>query len=213
MPRRGALALAALVPLLALSACQTGKRPSFSTDPFVAGAMTGDANVDAVLTRLDAATKGPATAAYTVLRKYGVQDFTAVVVLDQGRRSVTLGNIRFVETGGTSETCHLDGSAPCVDGLQEQAASDTGLTIDFYAADMAKRLRRKTQALVGPSVAHDETVAGQHASCVDLPLNGGTAQYCVLDNGLVAHVDDSDVAVTLTSYSDTVDEGAFATSG
>ena len=79
-----------LVTLL-LSGCFTGKRPHFNDDPFPSGAVTGDAAIDAVLAKLDAPTTGPATAAYSVLTKFGNTSNTATVVLDQGSRSVTIG--------------------------------------------------------------------------------------------------------------------------
>ena len=211
MPRHGLRAL--LVCLLVITGCQVGERPSFSDDPFGPGAITGDTSIDSVLAKFDSATAGPATAAYSVLRKYGALEYTSIAVLAGNRRSVTIGNARFVQIGSATETCTMDGSSPCMDGLVPQAASDVGLTIDFYAADTAKRLRRDAQAMIGPSVLHDETFVEQHATCVDVPLSGGTAVYCVLDNGLLAKLDDGDVLVTLTLWSDSIDEGAFATGG
>ena len=81
--------------------------------------------------------------------------------------------------------------------------------MDFYAADTAKRIRRDAEAKIGPAVAHTGTIAGQPVTCVDVPLPGGIAVYCALDNGLVAKVDDGDVLITLTLYGDVVDANAF----
>jgi hypothetical protein len=211
VPRHGLSAL--FVCLLVLTGCQVGERPSFSDDPFGPGAITGDTSIDSVLAKFDSATTGPATAAYSVLRKYGALEYTSIAVLAGNRRSITIGNTRFVQIGSATETCTVDKSSPCMDGLVPQAASDVGLTIEFYAADTAKRLRRDAQAMIGPSVLHDETFVDQHATCVDVPLPGGTAVYCVLDNGLLAKLDDGDVLVTLTLWSESIDEGAFATGG
>ena len=54
-----------------------------------------------------------------------------------------------------------------------------------------------------------ETIAEQSAICVDVPLAGGTAVYCALDNGMVARLDDGDVAVNLTAFGATADATLF----
>lgn len=195
-----------LVTLL-LSGCFTGKRPHFNDDPFPSGAVTGDAAIDAVLAKLDAPTTGPATATYSVLTKFGNTSNTATVVLDQGSRSVTIGNVRYVQTATGSATCTEDNSVPCVDGLDAARVSDIGVTVDFYAAEAATRLRRDAQAVIAPTTPHVETIADQPAVCVDVPLAGGVAVYCALDSGLVARMDDGDVAVNLTVLSTTADPG------
>ena len=195
-----------LVTLL-LSGCFTGKRPHFNDDPFPSGAVTGDAAIDAVLAKLDAPTTGPATAAYSVLTKFGNTSNTATVVLDQGSRSVTIGNVRYVQTATGAATCTEDNTVPCVDGLDAARVSDIGVTVDFYSAEAATRLRRDAQAVIAPTTPHVETIADQPAVCVDVPLAGGVAVYCALDSGLVARMDDGDVAVNLTLLSATADPG------
>ncbi len=183
----------------------TGKRPYFDDDPFPSGAPTGDASIDAVLQRLDAATSGPVTAAYSVLTKFGNTTNTATVVLDAGSRSVTIGNVRYIETPTGTATCAEDSSVPCSAGLDPTRVSDIGVTIDFYATEAATRLRRDAQAVIAPTTSHAETIAEQPALCVDVPLAGGVAVYCSLDNGLVARMDDGDVAVNLTVLSPSAD--------
>ncbi len=203
---RRALPLLAIAALL-LTGCITGKRPYFNDDPFPTGAPTGDASIDAVLQKLDAATTGPATVAYSVLTKFGNITNPATVVLDAGSRSVTIGNVRYVETPTGAVTCAADNSVPCIAGLDPTRVSDIGVTIEFYATEAATRLRRDAQAMLAPTTPHAETIAEQAALCVDVPLAGGTAVYCVLDNGLVARMDDGDVAVNLTLLSPTADPG------
>ncbi len=197
------LALAALL----LTGCMTGRRPYFNDDPFPTGAPTGDASIDAVLQKLDAATSGPATAAYSVLTKFGNTTNPATVVIDAGSRSVNIGNVRYVETPTGSVTCAADNSVPCIAGLDATRVSDIGVTIDFYSTEAATRLRRDAQAMLAPTTPHVETIAEQTALCVDVPLAGGVAVYCVLDSGLVARLDDGDVAVNLTLFSGTADPG------
>ncbi len=203
---RRALPLLALVALL-LTGCLTGERPYFSNEAFPAGAPTGDAGIDAVLQKLDAATTGPATAAYSVLTKFGNVTHTAAIVLDAGSRSVTIGNVRYVDTPTGAVTCAEDNSVPCTSGLDATRVSDIGVTIDFYSTEAATRLRRDAQAVLAPSTSHVETIADQSALCVDVPLAGGVAVYCALDSGLVARLDDGDVAVNLTMFSGTADPG------
>jgi len=209
MSRRGALVLA--LSALLLTGCFTGKRPHFTdtSTPFPAGSTTGDAAIDAVLSKLDAPTAGPATAAYSVLTKYKMLNSQAVVVLDGGSRSVTIGNIHYIQTAAANATCTVDGTVPCTATLDAARVSDIGLTFDFYASDTAKRLRRDAQAKIGPTTAHAETIANQPAQCVDVPLSGGVAVYCVMNNGLIAKLDDGDIAVNLTIYGDVSDPNQF----
>ena len=207
MSRRGAFAV--VLCLVLLGGCFTGKRPSFKDDPFPVGTMTGDAAVDAVLTKLDAASAGPITAAYSVLTKFGNTTSQAIVVLDAGNRSVVIGNVHYIDTPGAQATCAQDASVPCIDGLDASKVSNIGITIDFYAADTAKRLRRDFRSMIGPSTPHVETIADQTATCVDVPLSGGTAVYCVMDSGLIARLDDGDVAVNLTLFGAVADPNEF----
>lgn len=195
---------------LTLTGCAVGQRPYFTdTPPRVVGETTGDPAIDAVLTRLDAVTTGPVTARYDLLVKYGVTEGTAEVVLVPGRRSVVIGAVRYVQTETEAATCWMDGSQPCSGGFNPQAVSNWNITYDFYAADAAQRLRRDASAKVGPSVAHDESIGGLPATCVDLPLPNGTAVYCVLDDGMLALLDDGDVRIELTSVTDEIDNTKF----
>jgi hypothetical protein len=206
--RRGLVALA--LSTLLLAGCFTGQRPYFNAEgAFPPGTTTGDPSIDAVLNKIDTATTGPATAAYSILTKFGNKTVAGTVVLEPGKRSVTVGNTRYIQTETQAATCTEDDSQPCVNAFDPQRISDTAVTVDFYAADTAKRMRRDAEAKIGPAVLHTGTIAGQPVTCVDVPLPGGTAVYCALDNGLVAKVDDGDVLITLTLYGEVVDENAF----
>jgi hypothetical protein len=196
---------------LLLVGCATGERPYFADESVIPDTPTGDPAIDAVLDRLEkveSSTNGPATAAYDVFRKYGELRTGSIVVLAPGKRSITVGNVHYIQTDALAVTCTIEPSE-CVDGFDPQRISDTGVTFEFYAADTAKRLRRDALAKVGPTTASTQAIAGQTATCVDVPVTGGVAVYCALDSGLLAKLDDGDVSVTLTLYGGTVDENNF----
>jgi FlaG/FlaF family flagellin (archaellin) len=206
--------LATVLASLLLAGCFTGPRPYFGdTNAFPPGSVTGDTAIDAVLTLFDAVSIGPATATYSVLTKFGNTTHPATVVLTPGKRAITIGNIRYVQTETTANTCTQDNSVPCVTGFDPQRISDIGITVDFYAADTAKRLRRDAQAKLGPAIASQATIAGQPATCVDITLPGGVATYCSLANGMLAKLDDGDVQITLTAYGAAADPVAFQLPG
>jgi hypothetical protein len=205
--RRG-LSFLALGALL-LVGCATGPRAHFADDPkFALDELTGDPAIDAVLTKLDAVTTGPATAMYSVLTKYGNVTHPATVVLSPGKRSITIDNTHYIQTEDVAVTCTLE-PATCVNGFDPQRISDTLVTYEFYAKDAATGLRRKAAAKIGPATPSTQTLASQNATCVDVPLTGGTAVYCALDSGLLAKLDDGAVLVTLKAFGAAADPNTF----
>jgi hypothetical protein len=192
-----------------LSGCFTGERPYFTSDPLAPGNPTGDPAIDAVLSELDAVTDGPATALYAVLTKFGNTTSSATVVLDDDRRAIEVNTIRYLTLADEQFTCLIEPTtgAPvdCVRGLDPARISDVGITIDFYASEAARRLRRDAQAKVAPAVGHEETIANQTATCVTVTVVGGTVVYCVLANGMIARLDDADVSITLGLLATTAD--------
>jgi hypothetical protein len=197
--------------LFVLGGCFTGQRPSFSTEPFQPGSSSGDPSIDQVLTALDAKNEGPFTADYTVLTKFGNTTRGATVAVTAARRSVTVGDVRFITDNGTSQTCILDTGEPCSASIDPARISDTQITPDFYALDAAKRLRRSAVARIGAPVSHVDQIAGQTATCVDVPVPGGVSVYCVLANGPLARLDDGAVSINLTKFASVVDESLFTT--
>lgn len=209
MSRRVLFTLCTLAAVVVLAGCFTGERPHFNSDPLAQGVPTGDAAIDAVLFELDAVTTGPATAVYAVLTKFGNTTAGATVVLDRNRRAIDVGSVRYVDTGGKQFTCTIDADTDaaidCTNGFNPARISDVGVTIEFYAAEAATRLRRDAQAKLGPAVAHEEVIANRDATCVSVTVTGGTAIYCVLENGLIAKLDDGDVLISLGLFEPTVD--------
>jgi len=195
--------------LVVLGGCFTGPRPSPTTEPFRPGTSSGDPSIDAVLQQLDAVKEGPFTATYTVLTKFGNITRPASVSLGTARRSVTVGDVRFLTNGGVSQTCLLGQANPCTQTLDPARISDTQITPDFYAIDAAKRLRRSATARIGTPIPHTDQIAGQSATCVDIPVPGGVSTYCALTGGPLARLDDGAISITLTQYFLDLDESLF----
>jgi len=196
---------------VSLGGCFTGERPSFD-DEGPAPVTTGDANIDAVLERLDAVPVARFTAEYDVTTRFGGIESQAVVVqADNGRRSITINDVRFLIGNGTDATCFL-AAAECEASINDARISDLGVTHEFYAASFAARLRVDANRRVGDTVGYSEALAGQQITCVDIPLSGIVKTYCALDSGPLARYDGNDVAIALTSISDTPDESKFETS-
>jgi hypothetical protein len=182
---------------VALSACFTGPRPKLAEG----AATTGDAAADAVLSRLDAVGDKPFTADYTILTKFGSITTPATVVqAGPARRAVTIGRTRFLINGSDTATCDLD-SRTCSDSIDPQDVSNLQVTADFYASSAAARLRRDTELRTGPTRASTETIAGQPATCVVIPVTGGDTTYCALNSGPLARLDGADLSIDLTKYS------------
>lgn len=209
-PPRPVLAVLISVTFM-LTGCLTGKRPSLADDPFQPGSSSGNAAIDQVLAELDRLNVGPYTAGYSVLTRYGNTNRPATVAIDGARRSVTIGDVRFLTFDNGSQTCLLDTTQPCSSSIDPARVSDTQITPSFYAADAAKRLRRDATSMVGPPLSHVENIAGQSALCVDVPLPGGTSVFCTLIGGPLARLDDAAVSIDLQTFALVVDETAFAT--
>ena len=210
MFRRGIL----VASLVVLAGCFTGPRPSVTTEPFAPGTSSGDPAVDAVLQQLDAENPGPYTADYTVLTKFGNSSRPArVALLPPAKRLVSVGDVRFLNVDGATQTCFKNQPDQCTTTIDPQRISDTQITPDFYASDAAKQLRRTAVARIGAAVPHTEQTAGQSATCVDVPVSGGVTLFCALTNGPLALLDDGAVRIELTQYTPAVDESLFATTG
>lgn len=212
MRRLPAALLGALVLTLTLTltSCFTGKRPSPSEDPFPPGSPSGNPAIDQVLAELDQINTGPYTATYSVLTRYGNTNRTATVAVDGSRRSVTIGDVRFLTLSDGSHTCLLNTAQPCSTSVDANRVSDTQITPNFYAVDAAKRLRRDATSMVAQPIAHVEQIADQSATCIDVSLPGGTAVFCALKGGPLARLDDASVSIQLTGFTASVEESSFA---
>ncbi|MEI6400694.1 MAG: hypothetical protein WCP59_00780 [Actinomycetota bacterium] len=189
--------------------CMVGERPSFEQAPTAAGALTGDPSIDSVLSLLDSVDSAVFSASYQALVVFnGVASSVTAAQASSTQRSMTIGDVRYVTDQNGTRTCSV-AAGSCTPVLNAAAVSDTGVTPEFVFGDVARRLRRDANARIGPSVASTREVAGEQATCVDVPLSGGTKQYCALSNGVLARFVGADVTVDMTSYQRIVDPTLF----
>ena len=194
-----------------LGGCFTGQRPSFEpTEPLPT--ETGNADIDAVLERLDSVSSSMFTADYDILTKMGDVNSTATVVQARpDRRSITINDVRFLYDDAAVATCDLT-AAECEATINDARVSNVSIGHEFYGQSFAQRLRVDASRRVGEPTGSTITQADQQALCVDVPITGGTVSYCALDNGALARYDGADLFIEMTTVSDTVDETKFATS-
>jgi hypothetical protein len=205
-PLRTVVPLAALA-VLVLGGCATGERPSFAEAAEVDDGV-GDPAVDAVLERLDIAENATGTATYEITNNFGAisRPGTVVQTVD-GRRSITVGDVRFLIEGAATATCNLATGA-CTDTIDDAAVSDMQLTHQFYGRSPATRLRTDAARRVGPTEGYTAEFGGVPATCVGVPVAGGTTVYCATDDGVLANYQGSDAVITLTGWSPAYDEAA-----
>ena len=207
--RRMAFVVATAFASIGTTGCMVGERPSFEQAPTAAGALTGDPSIDSVLSLLDSVESAVFSASYQALVVFnGVASSVTAAQASSTQRSMTIGDVRYVTDQNGTRTCSV-AAGSCTPVLNAAAVSDTGVTPEFVFGDVARRLRRDANARIGPSVASTREVAGEQATCVDVPLSGGTKQYCALPNGVLARFVGADVTVDMTSYQRIVDPTLF----
>jgi hypothetical protein len=198
--------LGSVLLMLVTSACFTGERATFGCG---VGESTGRTEVDEVLNRLECVAPSVFTAEYTVLTRLGdITSQATVVQAPGGRRSITINDVRYLYDGGRTATCDTV-SDTCEAIINEARTSDVFLSSGFYAQSMASRLRVDADRRIGDPIASEQTVGGQPALCVAIPVTGGTKTYCALESGAIALFDANDLLIELTAYSPTPDEAAF----
>jgi hypothetical protein len=204
------VAAAVLAGAVVLGGCFTGERPSFDDeDPLET--ESGDEAVDAILERLDAVAPTQFTAQYEILTRLGGLDSEATVVqADNSRRSITINDVRFIDSADTIATCDLS-TGECEATLNDARVSDLQLSHEFYAKNFARRLRVDANRRVGDTTGYTITQAGQQVLCVDVPVTGGSVSYCALDSGPLARYDGNDLFIQMTSVTNVPDESMFAT--
>ena len=207
--RRLRTVLCAGAALLVGGGCAVGERPYFAETPTVEGTMSGDPAIDAVLGRLDQVSSAVFTASYRTVVVYdGTMSEMVAGQADPTRQSTTVNDIRYVIEPSGSRTCTVS-TGQCSPSIDAARISDTGVTPSFVFGDVAKRLRRDAIARIGPTIASTVAIAGQQATCVDVPVTNGVKVYCALDDGVVARMVSGDVTAELTAYQPSADPALF----
>jgi hypothetical protein len=219
VPPARSFRLAALgaVVVLAASGCATGPRPSLG-DVADLGGATGSpvANpaIDTVVSTLEqtaADDTGTFTATYKITRKLGGATTTATVVHDKAATSVTVGDVRFL-IGDELDTCSLS-KKTCEDGTLDARISDYSIGSGFWAANPARALRVSSTRTTAAPTASSKTVGGVTATCVTVPVGGGSEVYCSVPGGPLAVWNTAAVDVELQSFAKTADQAAFSVPG
>ena len=192
----------------ALSGCFTGERPRLAEG----ATATGDPAADAVLALLDTAGDATFTGEYRSLTRFG-NITTPVTVVQTGRPagrrpsarsgSSSTGPTRRRATSTTARARHH----------RRARISDLQLTPGLLCVERGGPPAAGHRAAGGPTRASTETIAGQPATCVVVPVTGGESTYCALDTGPLARLDAADLSIELTQYSPTADETQFEQPG
>jgi len=172
-----------------------------------AGVSVGDAAVDAVLGDLERAMTSNFTATYTITRKLGATRADAVVSRGPLATSVTIGDVRFVRSD-VDHTCLLSAKT-CEDTINDARISDLGVASTFWRDAPARSLRVTYSRRAAAPTAADETIAGQPAHCVAVPVGTGTERYCSVPAGALARWDTAYVTVELTGWEPNLRPEAF----
>ncbi len=200
----------AVVGSLVLTGCFTGKRPTLAP----AAVEVNDPAVRAVLDRLETANDTQYTANYRIVTKIGTEAIpptdATVAQTSATDRSITIGNVRFLDQGGTQQTCDLIG-ASCKPAFDDATVSNLLVNHDFFAISPAARLRQDSTTMVSDALASTREIAGQVATCVQVNFAAGNKTYCALDNGLLAYQDTPDLQIDLVGLAPGADPALFST--
>jgi hypothetical protein len=196
----------------ALAACATGPRPTLAEGTSIDEPI-GDAATDLVLAKFANRSDAAFTASYTITNNFGPIVREAIVAHDgTGRRSITIGEVRYLLTAAGSTTCRLL-TGDCTEGANDAAISDLQVTHQFYARSAAARLRNDASRRVGPTDSYNAEFAGQEVTCVSVPVAGGSKVYCVTSSGVLATYQGPDVLIELIEYVDQFSENLFSRAG
>ena len=188
-------------------ACATGPRPTLVDTPVVE-----DPAISTVIESLEAAESAEFTAEYRITVNYGGLVTEASVSQEDGRRSVTIGEIRFISDEFGQRTCDIATGA-CQSGLDDTRISDIQITHQFWSRAMVNRLRTDADRNIAPARASEATQAGEPAVCAVVPVAGGEKSYCALTAGPLSLYAGPDVLVELITWRPTSDPALFGAVG
>ena len=209
-PRRPLLPVAAVALAVGLAGCFTGERPEFEDDAAALAVSSGNADIDAVLERLDRVGSSEFTAEYDIETRFGSVLSDATVVQAPGRRrSITVEDTRFLIDGDDARTCSVS-TAECETGVNDARISQTQLSHEFYGPAFARRLRVSADRRTGDPEPFTDTIAGEPATCVVVRVAGNNGEtFCALDSGVLARFDGADQHIELARYEPTPELGLF----
>lgn len=213
LSRVALLIASSLIACATLTGCLTGERPTLASEESI-DAPVGEAEIDAVLARFAALAGAEFTATYQITNNFGPVTRQATVVhAADGRRAITVGDVRYLIDSAGSLTCRPTGegddAVACTEGADDAAISDLQVTHQFFGRSTAARLRTDATRRTGPAEGYEATIGGREAGCVSIVVSGGSKVYCVLDEGPVAAYQGPDVLIELLEFSPSVDESAF----
>ncbi len=199
-----------------LTACQTGERPSFDTVPSDSGAAPADQDdsgpspeLAALIGLLSSPPPPGETATYEIVQATQGVTATATLVRDGERTALDVRDTQFRESDGRQETCER-GSGVCSAGYAEQLLSDLQITTGFWGPALRQTLTSPTLgARIGPITTFSRTIAGQQATCIEIPGPSRVDRYCALSTGIAAAIETAAVTVALTDYRATFDESTW----
>ncbi|WP_433390052.1 hypothetical protein [Micromonospora sp. KLBMP9576] len=185
-----------------------------------AGRTIGRADlVNDLATRLDGALELTYSADYQLP---GGQTATIVQAQDPARSAYTWPGGKLTVTPEATSRCETPaGRATCT--LEAPPAPNAKPTVALFAEARQRGLITPpivvgllTAAALDPDAVvaqSDTTLAGHHATCVDVDQSGGDFTACVTTQGVLGsftgQLDGEQVEVALTGYRDTVDGAAF----
>ena len=186
--------------------CMEGERPVLiaATE---ADSATGDRLIDEVLARLEAGESSTFEARFEIHTLLG-NTFTTAEVAQDGprRRAVRLGEVLYRDgTERDPVTCDT-ATGVCQEGLDDSRVAPLMVTRTFYGTSAAARLRQIARVALGPAAASNREIAGQAARCVTVDVEGGSPEFCVLDDGVLASYTGADAEIRLEVYATTLSE-------
>jgi hypothetical protein len=197
---------------IALASCAVGQRPTLGGEGVgTTNGPTGDAGVDALLTKLDGVGAQRFSATYSITHLVGPVTGTATVNQEPPTTAIAVGDVQFVKSAA-SQTCSLS-THQCAAGIFEQKVADLSITSSFYAASPATQIRVSYKRRNGAVVITKEDIGGSAARCLKIPFFDGAETYCVANNGVIARVRRADVEIELTKLTNAPDVSALRAGG
>lgn len=218
--RRAGATAVALVALVALAGCGSGKSSSSTATTTSGGSTTtaaggggGDqsAELSAIASSVKAGKQATFKAGYTY---QGSSSGTVTIEQKPPKSLFSTGDGEVISTGTTTYYCSTSGATPTC--LSTGTSNPLAALSQLFAPDSAVNAIQAAEAQVaahaqGYDVSFsDQSFAGQASKCVTLSGSGQSGKYCVTTGGILAYSGSASNSFTLTSYSGKVSDSDFA---